>query len=125
MNSKYMLLAFRIDPEYIKIGVVVSVFVIIMLFILAILRKVLEHKLKNKILDKGVSEDIASTVLQKELNKEQHVFVKWFLILLCVGGGLLIVSYKLPLGIHSFAIMAISISVSFLLYYLYLQRFKK
>jgi len=85
----------------------------------------LDHKLKNKIIDKGVSEDLASSILQTESNSEKHANIKWFAILLTTGIGLFITDQYLPLGIHSFGIMAISIAIGFLAYSIYLKGFDK
>ena len=123
MNSENLTSLSQIDPDHIKIGVVIFIILLVMYFLQTILRKLLEHKLKNKILDKGISETLVSAVLQTDDNK--HANIKWFTILMGVGIGLLIVNYSLPLGVHSFAIMAFSIALSFLTYHLYLQRANK
>jgi hypothetical protein len=39
-----------------------------------------------------------------------------------LGAGLMIVNYTQPLGIHSLAIMAFSISLSFLGYYFFIRQ---
>ncbi|WP_106792656.1 hypothetical protein [Aquimarina sp. Aq78] len=124
MNSIFITPAQYIDSDFIKMGVFIFIIVLVMLFVLLIIRKILEHKLKNKILDKGISESIVSSILQRK-SDDHHINIKWFAILMSVGIGLFIVNYTLPLGIHSFAIMAICISVSFLLYFWYLKRLGK
>jgi len=42
-----------------------------------------------------------------------------------IGLGLTIINYTLPLGIHSFAIIAFSIAASFLGYFLFLKQDEK
>lgn len=96
-----------------------------MFFILTILKRVLDHRLKNKIVDKGISENMASSILQTSPNEGKHINIKWFAILAGVGAGLAIVNYTQPLGIHSLAIMAFCISLSFLGYYLFLRQADK
>jgi len=46
-------------------------------------------------------------------------------VLTCIGIGLLIIDATLPLGIHSVAIMAFSIALSFLGYFMYIRRSDK
>lgn len=123
MNTENMTSISQIDPDYIKIAVIIFIIILVMFFLLTILRKMLEHKLKNKILDKGIPDTMASTILQND--NDQHANIKWFAILTGGGIGLLLVKYSLPLGIHSFAIMAFSIAFSFLSYHMYLRRFSK
>jgi len=115
----------EIDPDVYKVIVILFIIVMVMRFIVMILRKMLDHKLKNKIIDKGVSEDLASSILQTESNSEKHANIKWFAILLTTGIGLFITDQYLPLGIHSFGIMAISIAIGFLAYSIYLKGFDK
>ena len=108
------------------VRIVSSFFVLIafMVFIMALLKKVFEHRLKNKIVDKGVSESVTASILQTR-DEGRHVNVKWFALLASSGGGLLIVNNTQPLGIHSIAIMALSLSVGFLGYFLYLKFFEE
>ena len=84
------------------------------------MKKIFEYRLKNKIVDKGISENIAQSILETKSNNEaKYVNVKWFAILAGLGMGLIGVNYTQPLGFHSLAIMAFSISLSFLGYYLF------
>lgn len=77
------------------------------------------YRLKNKLIDKGLSENVINSILQEGANKNSNI--KWFAILAGVGTALTIINYTLPLGIHSIAIMAFSISASFLGYFFYLK----
>lgn len=113
----------HIDPDLIKIAIIIFIIILVMYFLLTALRKLLEYKLKNKILDKGITEPLASAVLNSENNK--HSNIKWFSILAGLGVGLLIVNFTLPLGVHSFATMAFSLALGFLAYHLYVQRKSK
>ena len=120
VNTENMSSLSQIDPDYIKIGVIVFIIIIVMFFLLTILRNMLAYRLKNKIIDKDLPESQVRAILQNDNSK--YVNIKWFAILLGTGIGLFIVKLSQPLGIHSFAIMAVSISISFLSYHLYLQR---
>lgn len=108
--------------ETVRIVSSFSVLIALMVFILSVLKRVFEYRLKNKIVDKGVSESITSSILQTR-DEGRHVNIKWFALLATAGAGLLIVNNTQPLGIHSLAIMALSISVGFLSYFIYLKFF--
>ena len=91
-----------------------------MVFIITVMKKIFEHRLKNKIVDKGISESVAQSILEtKTAEEDKNANIKWFAILAGIGLGLTGVNYTQPLGFHSLAIMAFSISLSFLGYYLF------
>lgn len=108
-------------PEVFR--VVASIFVVgmFMYFIISIMKRLLEHRLKNRIIDKGIPENIAHSILEARSADDRNANVKWFAILAGLGIGLLGVNYTQPLGFHSLAIMAFSISISFLGYYLFIR----
>lgn len=108
-------------PEVFR--VVASIFVLgmFMYFVISIMKRLLEHRLKNKIIDKGVPENITHSILEARSADDRNANVKWFAILAGSGIGLLCVNYTQPLGFHSLAIMAFSISLSFLGYYLFIR----
>ena len=103
----------------------IFVMLAILAFILSFFNKILEHRLKNRILDKGIPENLVTTLLQPKTVDEKNVNIKWFAILAGLGAGLLVVYYTQPLDIHSLAIMAFSISLSFLGYYFFTRRSEK
>jgi len=100
----------------------IFVMLAIMGFILAIIKKIIDYRLKNKIVDKGISENIASSILQTTPHEGINANIKWFALLAGIGAGLMIVNYTQPLGFHSVAIMAFSISLSFLGYYFFIRK---
>lgn len=110
-----------LDPDVYKTIVVLFFLVLIMRFILMIINKFLDHKIKNRIIDKGLSNEFAAALLQTEKTNELANSIKWFLLLLSTGIGLFVTTKVLPLGIHSIAIIAISISLGFLTYSFYLK----
>ena len=102
--------------------IIATIFVVgmFMYFIIDIMRRIFEHRLKNKIVDKGISENIAQSILATQSPDEnKYSNVKWFAILAGIGLGLTGVNYTQPLGFHSLAIMAFSMSLSFLGYYFF------
>src|SRR6187200_1540153 len=107
---------------------VAAIFVVgmFMYFIINIMKRIFEHRLKNKIVDKGISENIAQSILATQKPEEnKYSNVKWFAILAGIGLGLTGVNYTQPLGFHSLAIMAFSMSLSFLGYYLFTRNVGK
>jgi hypothetical protein len=100
----------------------IFVMLAIMGFILAIIKQIIDYRLKNKIVDKGISENIASSILQTTPHEGINANIKWFAILAGIGAGLMIVNYTQPVGFHSVAIMAFSISLSFLGYYFFIRK---
>jgi hypothetical protein len=94
-------------------------------FILSIIRFILDGRVKSRMIEKGVSESIVEQFLQPTRTDGKSIAIKWFLVLSCIGIGLLIIDATLPVGIHSVAIMAFSIALSFLGYFLYIRRSDK
>ena len=97
----------------------ISVYLISILFFIKL---ILDYRLKEKLIEKGASEAVISQLLRSTGNGGNNVNIKWFFILAGVGIGLGLVYFSRPIGIHSLAIMSLSISVSFLGYYLFLRR---
>lgn len=109
-------------PEVFRSVVAIFVVGMFMYFIINIMKRIFEHRLKNKIVDKGISENIAQSILASQTTEDnKYANVKWFAILAGIGIGLTGVNYTQPLGFHSLAIMAFSISLSFLGYYLFIR----
>ena len=114
------------SPEVFKIVATIFVLGMFMYFIINIMKRIFEHRLKNKIVDKGISENIAQSILASQTTEDnKYANVKWFAILAGIGIGLTGVNYTQPLGFHSLAIMAFSISLSFLGYYLFTRNVGK
>ena len=110
----------RYDSEMFQVAATIFVVGMFMYFIITIMKRIFEHRLKNKIVDKGISENIAHSILEtKSTEDNKYANVKWFAILAGIGLGLTGVNYTQPLGFHSLAIMAFSISLSFLGYYFF------
>ena len=117
---------FKYDSEMFQICATIFVVGMFMYFIINIMKRIFEHRLKNKIVDKGISENIAQSILATQTPEDnKYVNVKWFSILAGIGIGLTGVNYTQPLGFHSLAIMAFSISLSFLGYYLFMRNTEK
>ncbi len=125
MKSIFIMLLTDINPDVYRTIAFILVLTMVMKFILSILKTFLNHKLKNKIIEKERSIEFVNSILQANANSELQNNIKWFSILLSTGIGLFVAERFSPLGIHSIAIMAISISIGFLAYSLYLKRIEK
>jgi len=109
-------------PEVFRVVATIALVGMFMYFFLAIIKRIFEHRLKNKIIDKGIPENVAQSILEAKASEDsKHANIKWFAILAGLGIGLTGVNYTQPLGFHSLAIMAFSISLSFLGYYLFIR----
>lgn len=100
-------------------------FAMIIFFVITFLQRILDHRLRNKIVDKGIPEGLAGSLLKDKPRENIQSTIKWFCLLGSTGAGLFIVYYTMPLNIHSLAIMALSISIGFLGYYLFLKQKEK
>jgi len=115
----------EINEEMVQVAAAIFVLGMFMYFIISVLKRILEHRLKNKIIDKGISESIATSILETNSGENKNANIKWFAILAGIGIGLTGVNYSQPLGFHSLAIMAFSISLSFLGYYFFAKKTEK
>lgn len=115
----------EINQEIFNICATIFVVGLFMVFILTILKRIVDFRLKNKIVEKGIPENIVSSILQTNPKEDRNINIKWFAILAGLGTGLTIINYTIPLGIHSLAIMAFSISLSFLGYYFFVKQTQK
>jgi hypothetical protein len=95
---------------------------LVVILVTQVTRYILEHKLKNKIIDRSISEQLASSILEKSVADKKDDSIKWAFLLLGLSGGLIATYYSMPLHIHSLAIMAFSLGLSYLVYYFYLRR---
>lgn len=114
-----------IDKEVFNVCASILTVILFMIFILAIIKRIMDYRIKNKIVEKGIPENIASSILQTNPKENTNTNIKWFALLAGIGIGLTIIYYTLPLDIHSLAIMAFSISASFLGYYFFLRQSEK
>ncbi len=112
-------------PEVFRVVAMIFTVGLFMWFILAVMNRLMDNKLKNKIVDKGVPDSVVASVLKNNPKSDLNVNIKWFAILAGLGIALTAIHYTQPLGIHSLAIMAFSISISFLGYFFFLKQSDK
>ncbi len=86
----------------------------------AAIKYFLDFRLKNKMIDRGMSEQLSAYLFNK---KDQNSDIIKLAILFCgIGAGLIITYLTSPINIHSLAIMAFSIGLSYFAYFFYLQK---
>jgi hypothetical protein len=110
------------DRDVVQIGGTLTGIFLITSFILSFIRVVLDSRVKRRMIEKGVSENIVEQFLQPTKTDGKSTAIKWFFVLASIGLGLTIINLTLPVGIHSIAIMAFSIALSFLGYFYYMKR---
>ena len=94
-------------------------------FIITIIRLILDSRLKYKMIDKGVSDKVVEQILQPKQTDAKSQALKWFLVLAGIGLGIGLTTLTRPFGIHSIAIIAFCLALSFLGYFAYLKRTEK
>lgn len=92
--------------------------------IVSLVKYFLEFRLKNKLIDKGMAEQLSAYILSKNDQEKQNESIKLGILFCGIGLGLLITYLTSPIDIHSMAIMAFSIGLSYLTYFFYLKRKK-
>ena len=97
---------------------ILTVMYIIVYLILEILQRNLDYRLKSKIVESGTQEGIVSHLLVNKKSDNRKVILQWTCVLLSIGGGLTIINFAGPFGLHSIAIMAFSLGAGLLAYYL-------
>lgn len=98
-------------------------FISFLIFILTKLVKYfLEFRLKNKLIDRGMAEQLSTYLSEKNDKEKQHEVAKMAILFCGVGTGLTITYLTAPVDIHSIAIMAFSLGLSYLAYFFYLRR---
>jgi drug/metabolite transporter (DMT)-like permease len=110
-----------IDKDIQVMTGIIILIALISFTILTLIKRWMDYRLKNKSIDLGLSENVINSILQDGANRNKNSNIKWFAILAGVGTALTIINYTLPLGIHSIAIMAFSVSTSFLGYFFFLK----
>jgi hypothetical protein len=94
-------------------------------FILQAIKTAMTARIKNRMLDKGTEENIVRELLRPEKKDNKKDILQWFFMLVAVGIGLLLIKIILPFGIHSLAILALSIAAGFGGYYYFSRQTDK
>jgi hypothetical protein len=101
-------------------------FISFLVFILlSIVKYLLEYRLANRIIDKGMPEQLSAFFYSKKDENKLDGSMKIAILFCGLGAGLFFTHVTAPVGIHSLAIMAFSIGLSYLAYSYFLQKQKK
>lgn len=90
--------------------------------LVSLVKYFLDFRLKNKLIDRGMAEQLSAYLLNKNAQENQNEAIKLAILFCGLGLGLTITYLTTPINIHSLAIMAISLGLSYLVYFLYLRR---
>lgn len=106
------------------VGIIFPIlFMAFLVFMLAMLMKYfLDYRLKNKLIDRGMSEPLTAYLVDNNDREKQNEVMKLAILFCGIGMGLLLTYLTAPIHIHSLAIMAFSLGLSYLAYFFYLRR---
>jgi hypothetical protein len=111
--------------DALHIGTTLIAIYLISSFILQAIKAAMTARIKNRILDKGTEENIVRELLRPEKKESKKYILQWFFMLAAVGLGLLIVKIVMPFGLHSLAILALSVAAGFGAYYYFSRQTDK
>ena len=111
--------------DALHISTIIIVIYVISSFILQAIKAAMTARIKNRILDKSPDVDIVRELLRPEKKENKSQILQWFFMLVAIGIGLLLVKIILPFGLHSLAILALSIAAGFGAYYYFSRQTDK
>jgi hypothetical protein len=94
-------------------------------FILQLVRQNFDFRLKSKMLERQTEEHIVRQLVQPEKINPLNSVLQWICALVAVGVGFALINVTLPFGLHSLAIMALSVAAGLGVYYFIAKRTKK
>lgn len=90
--------------------------------LLTAIRYFLDFRIKNKLIERGIAEHLTSLLATKDAEERKNDALKYALLFVGTGAGFLLAYFTAPLNLHSLAIMALSIGISYLAYYRFLKK---
>lgn len=98
-------------------------FIAFLVFMLiTLIKHFLEFRLKNKIIEKGMAEQLSAYLINSNAKEKQNEVIKMAILFCGIGTGLSITYLTAPIHIHSLAIMAFSVGLSYLAYFFCLRK---
>lgn len=88
-------------------------------------KTITDYRLRKKLIDKGLVNENAGSILKNEsFEAGKYSSLKWGLIVLTGGIGLIIINYMPYDGDEPmpYGVFAVSVAVGFLIYYFYVKR---
>ena len=106
------------------VGIVFPIIFIgfLVFMLVSLVRYFLEYRLKNKLIDRGMSEQLSAYLLSKDEKEKSDEVIKLAILFCGIGAGLTMTYLTTPIDIHSLAIMAFSLGLSYLAYFFYLRK---
>jgi hypothetical protein len=112
---------FVIEPiSEILLPILFMSFLVFML--VSLVKYFLEYRLKNKLIERGTPEQLSAYLSNKNDKEKQNEAIKLAILFCGLGTGLILVYLTAPIQIHSLAIMALSLGLSYLAYFFYLRK---
>jgi membrane protein YqaA with SNARE-associated domain len=90
--------------------------------LVSLIKYFLDYRLKNKLIDRGMSEQLSAYLSNKNDSEKQHDAIKWAILFSGIGMGLIITYLTAPIHLHSLAIMAFCLGLSYFAYFSYLRK---
>lgn len=90
-------------------------------------RVMTDYVLKKKMIDKGFVNDETQAIFKQQTSDNRYSSLKWGMIIFCAGMALIILEY-VPTSPDSplpYGLLAVSISLGFLIYYFMVQKDSK
>lgn len=111
-----------IPDKVFEFGIPLLLVFIVVNAITSIFKIKAEVALRQKALDKGISETTLLELFREDKQMLKNVYLKWFLILAAVGISLMYVHFldqftQISSGYLSMGVIALLVSVAFLIYY--------
>lgn len=105
-------------------GIILPIlFISFLVFMLiTLIKHFLEFRLKNKLIERGMSDQLSVYLSKNNDQEKQNEVIKLAILFCGIGTGLTMTYLTTPINIHSLAIMAFSLGLSYLAYFFYLQR---
>ena len=108
--------------DILNISAILGGMYLIASFIQQLIKQYYGYRIKNRMLDKGTDESVVRQMLLPEKKESRNSTLQWFCVLASIGAGLLLVSFIRPFGIHSLAILALSLAAGFGSYYYFTRQ---
>lgn len=102
-------------------GALIGIY-LISTFVLLLIKLFLDNRLKKAILERKSDDDIVRTILNLNKTDLLNSTVKWFIILIAIGMGLLITAMSGNWNIYGAIIIIFFLSIGYLVYFFYLKK---
>lgn len=119
---------FQFSIQLFDVLAIVTVIFLITQAILGLVKMFLQFRLRHKIVDKNLSETLTSQVLAAESGNQMDQksnTIRWALLFMGLGAAFGIISAFKLYGMNALSVLCLAMAVSFLLYFVYLNKAEK